>query len=148
MKNSRTIQQVRTAKDRAERFLRNVLHDDDRADEVADESPEHYAERRHIELIENPARLSRAAAVRDMLDFMDHSHSRRNNTTMAQPTKQELNDLVTEAGDKITELLDPELTREEIVRKAKELDELINGSDEDDEDDDDEGDEGDEEDDE
>ena len=56
VKNRRTIEQIETAKDRAVNFLRNVLHDDERADEVENESLEDYAERKRI-LIVNPANL-------------------------------------------------------------------------------------------
>ena len=52
-KKKRTYDEVATAKGRAERFLRNVLVDDERADEVENESVEEYAERKHI-LIKNP----------------------------------------------------------------------------------------------
>ena len=45
--------QVEGRQEKAERFLRNVLDDDERADEVAEESVEDYASRRHFEII-NP----------------------------------------------------------------------------------------------
>lgn len=138
MKTRRTIQQIETAKDRAVRFLRNVLQDDERADQVDDESPEDYAERRGIQVIENPLPLSRASAVLDMLNIIDTPTHARKSANMSQrnPTKSELNDLVNEASEKVSNLLDPELTREDMVRQAKELDELLNGSDDDDDEED------------
>ncbi len=48
-----TREQVQGRKGKAVRFVRDVLQDDDRADEIEDESLEHYAERRHIKLL-NP----------------------------------------------------------------------------------------------
>jgi hypothetical protein len=45
---SRTLQQAQTAKRRAESFTRGVLHEEQRADEIASESVEDYAERKHI----------------------------------------------------------------------------------------------------
>jgi hypothetical protein len=132
MKKSRTYQQVQTAKDRAARFIENVLYDEDRAEEVKDESVEDYADRRRIRIIENPLSLSDLVRVSSLFGVMPQSP--RKAPTMA--TKAELQEAVNEAADKITELLDPELTREEIVRKAKELDELLNGGDDSDDDDD------------
>jgi hypothetical protein len=48
-----TYEQVRGRKDKAARFLRDVLEDSDRADEVEAESVEDYAARRHL-VIANP----------------------------------------------------------------------------------------------
>lgn len=52
----RTEDQVQTAKERAVRFVRDVLGDEDRAEEIADESLDEYAERKGLEIIENPHR--------------------------------------------------------------------------------------------
>lgn len=53
-----TLRQAETAKRRAERFLRDVLIDDIRADEVSAESIEDYAARRGFTIVEsNPTRL-------------------------------------------------------------------------------------------
>jgi hypothetical protein len=57
----RTLQQVQTAKQRAERFTRGVLHDEQRGDEIASESVEDYAARKHL-TIENPMEV-RAMAI-------------------------------------------------------------------------------------
>lgn len=50
-----TREQLQSRKDRAVRFLRDVVGDDERADEVARESLESYAERRQFALV-NPRR--------------------------------------------------------------------------------------------
>src|ERR1035441_2958816 len=47
---SLTREQLQTRKEQAVRFTQNVLGDSDRADEIADESLEDYAERRTIQL--------------------------------------------------------------------------------------------------
>lgn len=47
-------EQIASRKDKAERFVRDVLGDPDRADEIGDESLEDYAARRKIEIVENP----------------------------------------------------------------------------------------------
>ncbi|MBA3916496.1 MAG: hypothetical protein H0X25_22155 [Acidobacteriales bacterium] len=55
-----TQEQVEGRKAKAVRFLRDVLEDDDRADEVEEESLDDYAERKHIQ-IENPSRKNNMA---------------------------------------------------------------------------------------
>jgi hypothetical protein len=50
-----TREQVAGRKEKAERFVRNVLHEDERADEIAAEDVEDYADRRHFEIV-NPAK--------------------------------------------------------------------------------------------
>jgi hypothetical protein len=61
--------------------------------------------------------------------------SREEEKTMATttPTKAELQQTLDEIGEKVTEMLNPALTREQVIELAQELDELVNGSDEDDE---------------
>ena len=49
-----TYAQVEARKEKAVRFLRDVVGDDDRADEVEDESVEDYATRKRL-VIENTA---------------------------------------------------------------------------------------------
>jgi hypothetical protein len=51
-----TQRQAAARKDQAERFVRGVLEDDDRGDEIADISVEEYAEERGKELVRNPTR--------------------------------------------------------------------------------------------
>jgi hypothetical protein len=54
-----TRDQLQSRKEKAERFTRDVLDDPDRADEIADESLEDYAERRGIQ-ITNPSKRRKA----------------------------------------------------------------------------------------
>jgi hypothetical protein len=58
-----TRDQIQGRKEKAERFVRDVLGGDERADEIADESLEDYADRRKIQLADNP-RGGHMAAVR------------------------------------------------------------------------------------
>lgn len=55
-------------------------------------------------------------------------------------TKKELQDMLDSVADSISEMLDPALTREQIVGKLQELDDMLN-ADDDESDGDDEGDE-------
>jgi hypothetical protein len=57
---SLTREQLESRKDKAVRFVRDVLDDPERADEIEDEDLEDYAERRHIELA-NPRRTESMA---------------------------------------------------------------------------------------
>jgi len=62
-----TRSQVESRKEKAARFVRDVLGDTDRAEEIEDESPEDYAERRKMILVGNP----RGAAMATKEDLQD-----------------------------------------------------------------------------
>jgi hypothetical protein len=47
-------------------------------------------------------------------------------------TKKELQDTLDEVGIKVSEMLNPAFSREEIIVSLQELDEIVNGSDDDD----------------
>lgn len=53
MANALTREELEKRKEKAVRFVEDVLGDPDRAEEIADELIEGYAERRHIKLL-NP----------------------------------------------------------------------------------------------
>lgn len=109
----RTYEQVETAKDRAERFLRDVLEDDDRADEVMEESVEEYAERKGIEIVklrDNPRKVRNMStraeleeALTEVNDKLDQVFSIADEagTTKAEMADalQEIVDLTTRATD-------------------------------------------------
>jgi hypothetical protein len=111
-----TRDQAETAKKRAFSFLRNVLQDDDRADEVENESVDEWAEETG-RTITNP--------------------EKRRNLMANGATKADLQDTIDQIGDIVVDALDPTLTREDVVAKLQEIDELINGEDDDSDDDDD-----------
>ncbi|HEY3440343.1 MAG TPA: hypothetical protein VGK29_06310 [Paludibaculum sp.] len=54
----KTLEQVERMKEKAARFVSNVLGDDDRAAEIDDESPEDYADRKRIQISANPQKRS------------------------------------------------------------------------------------------
>jgi hypothetical protein len=62
-----TSDQLHPRKDRAVRFVRDVLGDPDRAGQIADESLEDYAERRDIALL-NPGRRNKSMATKRELE--------------------------------------------------------------------------------
>ena len=97
-----TRDQVEGRKERAVTFVRNVLGDDDRADEIEDESLEDYAERRKIEII-NP---------------------RRSNT---MPSNKELQERIQELEDENEELRDQVDAVADIVAPEEDDDEEDEG---------------------
>jgi hypothetical protein len=109
-----TRAQAETAKKRAASFTRNVLNDNDRADEIEDESLDDWADETG-RTITNP--------------------KNRRQDMAKGPTRAELADTLDQVGDMITDALDPALTREEVVEKLQEIDEMLNGDDVDDTDD-------------
>ncbi len=62
-----TREQVQARKDKAARFVRDVLDDPDRAAEIEDESLEDYAERRKFQIV-NPRRRTRNMATKRELE--------------------------------------------------------------------------------
>ena len=111
---SRTRQQVATAKDRAVRFIENVLQDPERADDVANESVEDYAERKRIQILDNPG---------------------RGFSTMK---KDELQTLVDDIQDCLEDVYTPEASREELAEAVGKVLDMIDGGDEDEDEDEDE----------
>jgi hypothetical protein len=61
----RTRHQVETAKQRAARFVRDVLGDEQRAEEIATETVDDYAERKQI-TIQNPRKEKLMATKREL----------------------------------------------------------------------------------
>jgi hypothetical protein len=106
-----TPKQLEARKEKAVRFVRDVLENDDRASEIEDESLEDYAERRRLE-ITNPRRR--------------RTHMPRVSTG---PTKADLQVTLDEITDKANEALDPQCTREDVVATVKEIYSLAAGED-------------------
>jgi hypothetical protein len=68
-----TFDQVAERKRKAEAFVRDVLGDEDRADEIADESVSDYADRRHFTIQNPPSRKGNKimADTRTRQDLLD-----------------------------------------------------------------------------
>ncbi len=75
---SKTFDQIESMRQKAVRFLRDVVGDPDKAEEFEAMSPADYAEHKKIRMIENPSDISK---------FKSH---RRSTTTMARKTYAEL----------------------------------------------------------
>ncbi|MEN6537304.1 MAG: hypothetical protein ABFD89_26870, partial [Bryobacteraceae bacterium] len=113
------LEQVERTKEKAVRFVRDVLGDDERADEIEAESPQEYAERKRIEIVTNPRKETRQMARA---------------TRSTTPTRDELKDRIEELESENQEL------QEKLDSIAEVLDEEEQSDDEDDdsEDEDDE----------
>ena len=95
-------EQIEARKEKAARFVRDVLDDPDRADEIADESLEDYAERRKFE-ITNPTR--RADMPRKSIeDYRDEVADLKAQLADVE----EENEALQEQLDSISEILSPE----------------------------------------
>jgi hypothetical protein len=85
--------QVESRKAHAVRFTRDVLGDDDRADEIEDESLDDYAERKRIRLV-NPQRGVRKMAVKTRSELMERIEELEGENEDLQSRIDEIADLV------------------------------------------------------
>jgi hypothetical protein len=131
----RTLAQVATAKKRAVTFTRSVLEDDDRADEIEEESLQDYAERKGITIVENPGPVKKKSkkAQKGRLK------------TMAGNTKAELEGMMDQVCTIASDALDPASTRKELVEALQGIYDIVGPEDENDDDDDEEADDDDDE---
>jgi hypothetical protein len=91
---SLTRKQLETRKAQAVRFSRDVLGDDNRADEIEEESMEEYADRRHIQIV-NPkgARKMPVQTRRELIERVKELEVENENL---QDRLQEISDLAAE----------------------------------------------------
>lgn len=107
-----TRDQVQAKKDQAERFVRNVLNDPDRADELSEEDLESYAERKKITLLNPnerrlttrmPRNVSTEKALQeeidDQQDTIDQAIEILEGAYTPEATRAELVDAVSQAID-------------------------------------------------
>jgi hypothetical protein len=111
---------------KAVRFAADVLEDDDLAGELEALSATEYAVRKHVRIIANPQKEKRIAMATIAL------------------TKKELSDTLDQVGERLVSMLDPSFTRLDLIAGIKELDALVNGSEDEDDDDGEEADDDDE----
>jgi hypothetical protein len=103
-----TRSEAETKRRKAVEFLRRIAKDED-AERFAAMSPEQYAAHRQAELMANPFRRYRIMAQE------------------TGPTKAELTERIDDIEDLLEEALDPELSREELVSKVKEIQGVASG---------------------
>lgn len=87
-----TRKQLESRKVQAVRFTRDVLGDDDRADEIEEEPIEDYAERRRIRMVnQKGTRNMPATSKRELLDRIDELESENEDL---QSRLDEISDIV------------------------------------------------------
>jgi len=98
-------EQIESRKAKAVRFVRDVVGDPGRADQIADESIESYARRRDFEIVSNPkGRFTMAAPRKTIQDYKDEIADLKDENADLQ---QENEDLAADL-DAIQDILQPE----------------------------------------
>jgi len=103
---------------KAVRFAEDVLEDEDLADELDDLSVEDYADRKRV-TITSPNKENRKMPSTPAIN------------------KKQLEDILDQVSDIVTEALDPALTRVDLVARLQDIDSLVNGTEYEEEDNDD-----------
>jgi len=116
-----TPSEAATKRDQAAELMRRLGRDDE-AERFERMGLGEYAETKGAQLLENPTR-------------------RRTKAMAREPGRAALSETLDQIADGLEEALDPELTREELVGKLKELADIASGEDADEEKEEDEDDE-------
>lgn len=114
---AKTINQIESMRQKAVRFLRDVVGDPDKAEEFEAMSPSDYAEHKKIRMIENPA---------------SQSNRRSTTTTMARKTYADLQAEVKDLKEENADLSDRMDTILDIVSPQEDDDDDETEDDEDD----------------
>lgn len=103
MPKTLTREQIQSRKDKAVRFVRDVLGDSDRAEEIEEESLDSYAERRKIKLT-NPQR-EKSRVIRELEDDMPKGETKAELLERIQELEQE-NQEMADQLDEVTDKLE------------------------------------------
>jgi hypothetical protein len=125
-----TYDQVEARKEKAVRFLRDVVGDDDRADEVEDESVEDYADRKGL-------------VIKNAATFVTRHEGRRRDDMANGDTKTDLQNAIDQATQILSDAYTPESSREDLAAAVGDALDALSGDGGDDDDvidDDDDGD--------
>lgn len=114
-----TQRQAAARKDQAERFVRDVLEDDDRADEIADLSVEEYAAERGEELAPNPTRRRKTMKRKTS---PEQQQSRDNPVAKALETTTRMAE---EQGDLYKRIRELETENESLQDKLDEIADIV-----------------------
>ena len=99
MAKSVTYDQAASKKDKAERFVRDVLGDNGRADEFADEDVQSYADRKNLNIIDNPGRLNCMANVPSKEDLLDQISDLQDENDFLQSQLDAISDVLAGPDD-------------------------------------------------
>ena len=94
-----TRDQLQASKEKAVRFVRDVLDDSDRADEITDEDLESYAERKHIEITNPTRRTTRVAKKKSTADLEAELDDLRAENDQLQEENEDLRDQLDTIAD-------------------------------------------------
>jgi hypothetical protein len=119
LKKYQTIDEVEKTKAKAVAFAENVLQDDEKASDLEAESPESYAERKRIQITDNPQRRRIAVA----------------NGNGGSLTKADLADIVDQVTQILQDAYAPESSREELASAVGDALDILGGDGDDDSDD-------------
>jgi hypothetical protein len=108
---SLTRQQLERRKAQAVRFTRDVREDDDRADEIEDESLEDYAQDRRIKL-SNP-KGARKMAVQTRRELLERISELESENEDLQSRLDEISDIISDNDDNADADEDPDSGEEE-----------------------------------
>ena len=103
-----TREQVQARKEKAVRFVRDVLDDPDRAEGIAEESLEDYAARRKFE-ITNPRRRPIMGRTKTIQDYKDQVADLKDEISELEEVNEALEDQL----DEIANIVAPEEEEEE-----------------------------------
>ena len=117
-----TYDQVEARKEEAVRFLRDVVGDDDRADEVEDESVEDYADRKGLVIKNTATCVTRNAGM-------------EGNDMANGDTKADLQDAIDQAVQILSDAYTPESSREDLAAAVGDALDALSGNGDDDDDD-------------
>lgn len=145
-----TRKQLEGRREKAVRFVRDVLGDPDRADEIADENLEDYAERRQIQFVENPhgglmprVRLINPPRVSNSMRQMKQPNPQTGRSELLTRIRelQQENDQLQDTLDKVADLAaapedGSEEEHDDLVDKLNEIIDVVAPSEDEDEDDD------------
>jgi hypothetical protein len=94
--------EVASRKDKAERFVRDVLQDESRADEIDNEDVADYADRRGFTIIDNIGRrkgMPRKNKDDTITDLQDHIEDLRAENDLLQNQLDQISDVLAGSGD-------------------------------------------------
>ena len=112
-----TYEQIAARKEKAVRFVRDVLDDEDHASDIDGESVEDYAARKHL-VIDNPQRRREAPMANGNGDL----------------TKADLQDMVDQATQLLSDAYAPESSREDLAAAVGDALDILSGNGDDDDD--------------
>lgn len=99
MAKALTFDQVAERKRKAEQFVRDVKGNEERADEIADESVQGYAARRHFDIVDNPERRSMANGEPTRQDLLDQIADLKDENDFLQSQLDSIADVLDQGGE-------------------------------------------------